>query len=60
LPAKDLDEPNIALYYALVLSAAGQTDKASHYLALARKSDRFLPEELRLAKVLAANLPTSK
>jgi predicted Zn-dependent protease len=60
LPAEDLDEPNIALYYALVLNAAGQTDKASHYLALARKSDRFLPEELELADRLAANLATSK
>jgi predicted Zn-dependent protease len=60
LPAKESDEPNIALYYALVLSAAGQTDKASHYLALARKSDRFLPQELELASTLAANLPTTK
>jgi len=60
LPTKDLDEPNIALYYALVLGAAGQTDKASHYLALARKSDRFLPEELGLADRLAANLTTRK
>jgi hypothetical protein len=60
LPAKDLDEPNIALYYALVLSAAGQADKASHYLALARKTDRFLPQELELADRLAANLTTRK
>jgi predicted Zn-dependent protease len=60
LPAKDSDEPNIALYYALVLSAAGQTDKACHYLALARKTDRFLPQELELADMLAANLNTRK
>jgi predicted Zn-dependent protease len=60
LPAKDSDQPNIALYYALVLSAAGQTDKASHYLALARKTDRFLPQELELADMLTANLATSK
>ena len=60
LPANDLDKPNIALYYALVLSAAGQTNKASHYLALARKSDRFLPQELELADSLAANLTTTK
>jgi predicted Zn-dependent protease len=60
LPAKDLDEPNIALYYALVLSAGGQTDKASHYLALARKTDRFLPQELELADMLAANLNARK
>jgi predicted Zn-dependent protease len=60
LPAKELDKPNIALYYALVLSAAGQTDKASHYLALMRKTDRFLPEELELADRLAANLTTTK
>jgi predicted Zn-dependent protease len=60
LPAKDLDKPNIALYYALVLSAAGQTDKACHYLDLARKADRFLPQELELADMLAANLNTRK
>jgi predicted Zn-dependent protease len=60
LPAKDLDEPNIALYYALVLSAAGHTDKASHYLTLARKTDRFLPQELELADRLAANLTATK
>jgi predicted Zn-dependent protease len=60
LPAKDLDEPNKALYYALVLSAAGQTDKARHYLTLARKTDRFLPQELELADMLTANLTTSK
>ena len=60
LPANDLDKPNIALYYALVLSTAGQTNKASHYLALARKSDRFLPQELELADRLAANLTTTK
>jgi predicted Zn-dependent protease len=60
LPAKDLDEPNIALYYALVLSGAGQTDKASHYLTLARKTDRFLPQELEFADRLAANLTATK
>jgi predicted Zn-dependent protease len=60
LPAKDLDEPNIALYYALVLSGAGQTDKASRYLTLARKTDHFLPQELELANRLAANLTATK
>ena len=60
LPAGELDRPNIALYYALVLSAVGQTNKASHYLALARKSDRFLPQELELADRLAANLTITK
>jgi len=55
-----LDEPNIALYYALVLSAAGHTDKASHYLTLASKTDRFLPQELELADRLAANLTATK
>jgi predicted Zn-dependent protease len=60
LPARDLDEPKTALYYALVLGAAGQTDKASHYLALAQKTDRFLPQELELADRLAANLTIRK
>jgi predicted Zn-dependent protease len=60
LPAEDLAEPKTALYYALVLGAAGQTDKASHYLALVQKTDRFLPQELELADRLAANLTTRK
>jgi len=60
LSDKDLHEPNVAFYYALVLNGAGQTDKARDYLALARKTNRFLPEELELANRLAADLAIRK
>ncbi|MBV8417647.1 MAG: hypothetical protein JO251_20795 [Verrucomicrobia bacterium] len=60
LPGKDLDQPNIALYYALVLSATGQTDKARYYLALVQRTDRLLPQELELADRLTVNLNTQK
>jgi predicted Zn-dependent protease len=56
LPDKELTAPNIALYYSLLLNAAGQRDKARHYLALVQKTDRLLPEELALANTLTANL----
>jgi thioredoxin-like negative regulator of GroEL len=50
LPDKNLHEPNIALYYALLLSATGQNEKAFQYLALVQKTDQLLPQELELAE----------
>jgi predicted Zn-dependent protease len=49
LDAKALETPSVALYYGLLLAAAGETNKAGKYLDIARKSE-LLPEE----KVLAA------
>ena len=44
-----LETPSVALYYGVLLSAAGETNKAVKYLGIAQKSE-LLPEE----KVLAA------
>ena len=48
LDAKALETPSVALYYGLLLSETGETNKAAKYLAIARKSD-LLPEEKALA-----------
>jgi predicted Zn-dependent protease len=43
-----LEAPSVALYYGLLLSASGDTNKAGKYLAIAQKAD-LLPEEKALA-----------
>jgi predicted Zn-dependent protease len=43
-----LETPSVALYYGLLLSASGETNKAGKYLDIARKAD-LLPEEKSLA-----------
>jgi len=43
-----LETPSVALYYGLLLSAAGHTNQAAKYLSLARQS-KLLPEEQALA-----------
>jgi hypothetical protein len=43
-----LDSPSVALYYGVLLSASGDTNKAGKYLGIARKAD-LLPEEKALA-----------
>jgi hypothetical protein len=47
LQAGALEIPSVALYYGLLLSEAGETNKAGKYLGLAQKSD-LLPEEKAL------------
>ncbi len=42
-----LEHPSLALYYGVLLSASGQTNKAARYIALARSAD-MLPEEKTL------------
>ena len=44
LKADILETPSVALYYGVLLSAAGDTNKAGKYLGIAQKSDS-LPEE---------------
>jgi predicted Zn-dependent protease len=44
-----LEEPSVALYYSVLLSASGESDKAAHFLALAKKGS-LLPEEKRLLR----------
>ncbi len=55
LKPASLQDPQIALYYGVLLAADGQTNKAAPFLALARKA-RLLPEEKAL---LAAASPAS-
>lgn len=55
LPPKDLEKPQIAIYHAIFLSAAGEGPKAAEFLTVA-KSWKMLPEEKALldrAKLLA-------
>ena len=47
LKPETLDEPLVAFYYGLLLSAAGETNEAVKYLALGSKSE-LLPEERSL------------
>ncbi len=44
LPAEVLEQPGLALYYGVLLSATGQTNQVDRYLALA-SSASLLPEE---------------
>ena len=46
-PESDLQRPEVALYYAVLLAAAGERNQAKPYLAAAEKG-RPLPEERRL------------
>jgi hypothetical protein len=48
LKPQALETPAVALYYGLLLSATGETNKAGKYLDIAQKSD-LLPEEKALA-----------
>jgi hypothetical protein len=47
LSPEALETPNVALYYALLLTADGQTETAAKYLAAVEQSD-LLPEEKAL------------
>jgi predicted Zn-dependent protease len=47
LPETELQRPEIAIYYAVLLSATGAQERAKVYVAAAEKA-RMLPEERRL------------
>lgn len=47
LKPEALETPSVAVYYGLLLSEAGQTNKASKYLGVAQKAE-LLPEEKAL------------
>jgi hypothetical protein len=47
LPEKELQRPGVATYYAILLAANGQRDKAAPFVAIAEKGHP-LPEEKRL------------
>jgi Flp pilus assembly protein TadD len=48
LKPEALETPSIALYYGVLLSASGETNKAGKYLSIAQKAE-LLPEEKALA-----------
>jgi Flp pilus assembly protein TadD len=48
LKMESLEQPSIALYYGVLLSAAGEPDKAAHFLSLAKAKGSLLPEEKQL------------
>lgn len=59
-PPAALETPSVAFYYALLLAADGQTNKAAIFLALTNPAD-LLPEEQQLAlTVLNAPLRTER
>jgi hypothetical protein len=47
LKTNALETRTVALYYGILLAAAGDTNKAGKYLGIAQQSD-FLPEEKAL------------
>jgi len=55
LKAEALAKPSVALYYGLLLSAAGETNQAGQYLGIARQS-KLLPEEQTLLNEAARTL----
>jgi Tfp pilus assembly protein PilF len=59
LKPEALDTPSVALYYGLLLSATGETNKAGKYLDIARRSD-LLPEEKALAAEAVKQISTGK
>jgi Flp pilus assembly protein TadD len=57
LKTNALETPSVALYYGVLLSADGNTNRASKYLGIAQQSD-FLPEEKALAAEAIKRLPS--
>lgn len=50
LKKEALEQPSVALYYGVLLSASGEPDKGAPFLALAKARGRLLPEEKRLLR----------
>ena len=48
LKPAQLEEPSAALYYGLLLSAAGKVGEAAPYLKIARTKGKLLPEEKQM------------
>lgn len=51
LKPADLEQPGVAGYYALVLAAAGEVDRAKRFASISLKT-RLLPEEHRLFEAI--------
>ena len=50
LTPAQLEQPSVALYYGLLLSASGKPTEAAPYLEIARKHGQLLPEERQLLR----------
>jgi hypothetical protein len=48
LSRADLEQPSVALYYGVLLSATGKTNEAGSFLQIAKTKGRLLPEEKQL------------
>ena len=48
LKPSQLEQPAVALYYGILLSAAGKAGEAAPYLQIARSRGQLLPEEKQL------------
>ena len=55
LKAEALETPSVALYYGLLLTETGETNKAARFLTIAQKSE-LLPEEKALVTVATRRL----
>ena len=55
LKPEALEDPSVALYYGVMLSASGQPDQARKYLGLAQPT-KLLPEEKHLLEVARKTL----
>jgi predicted Zn-dependent protease len=54
LSNSELETPSVALYYGVLLSAAGETNEAAHFLASAATDGQLLPEERKLLQQAGA------
>ena len=55
LKVEALETPSVALYYGLLLTETGETNKAARFLTIAQKSE-LLPEEKALVSVASRRL----
>jgi Flp pilus assembly protein TadD len=45
LKSELLEQPSVSLYYGVLLSALGDTNRAAHFLMIAKNKGQLLPEE---------------
>lgn len=56
LDARQLQQPDIAMYYGVLLAAVGDTNDAAPFLKIARAKTQWLPEEKVLFSTASRNL----
>ena len=60
LPPAELAQPSVALYYGVLLAAAGNADKAMPWLQIAQTKGHLLPEEQELLSAALGKGPASR